>query len=111
MSKRDPGAPHGERAAHLSETPRVDALEKLLGIFTVEQLDEIAEMCRNLAEITDGRKQGDLVIGFSRGHPRFINGYLRQSMTYKPAPLSQATSPKIPAKADGVFRGKPMEND
>ena len=79
MSDTKPGG-----ATHLSDTPKVDALKALLDIFSVEQLLEIADVSKNLALITD-RRPGDLVIGFTSGHPRYINGYLRRPISYTPA--------------------------
>lgn len=45
--------------------PRVDALEKLLQVFTIEQLMIFAGKCQEV----QARGWGDVVIRFSNAHP------------------------------------------
>jgi len=50
-------------------TPRVDVLERLQNIFTVEQLNCIAQACE---QVRDQTGYGRVTIHFNNAHPKFL---------------------------------------
>ena len=63
-------------------TPMVDVLQRLLGIFSIEQLIVIAEQAEAIRE----NGFGDLVVTFEKGEPKFwrreLEGWLPRKEKY-----------------------------
>ena len=60
-------------------TPKVDALELLLAVFTAEQLILLARRCQAMS----AQGFGEVVVVFNNGHPRFLQ--LRESEEFPKA--------------------------
>ena len=70
------------------KTPRVDVLERLLNVFTQEQLEKFAERC----EQVQAGGFGSVDVQFQQGHPRFITAGQREELpkpTHLVPPLTQ----------------------
>jgi len=62
-------------------TPQVNALRSLQDVFTIEQIQEIADQCKELLE---SGGWGEIMIRFDNGKPDLIGITTTKKMTRKP---------------------------
>ena len=67
---------NSHQSSVISETPKVDSLEKLLRVFSGEQLSQLAELLVSTQALAVGRRcnQHVEIVFDEKGYPRYLNG-------------------------------------